>query len=80
MFLVKKKDGTHHPVRDFCKVDKVTVLDDFPLPVLSELLQSIDKDNSVFSSLDLKSGFWQIPLDTLSRGITTFSTPSSHYE
>lgn len=80
MFLVKKKDGSFRPVIDFRKVNEVTVPDVYPLPVLSELLQSIGKGNSVFTSLDLKSGFWQIPLATQSREITAFSTPSGHYE
>ncbi len=51
-----------------------------PLSVLSELLQSIGKDNTVFTSLDLLSGFWQIPMDKESREITAFSTPAGDYE
>ncbi len=34
----------------------------------------------VFNSLDLLSGFWQVPRDKESREITAFSTPAGHYE
>ena len=80
LFLVKKKDGNYRVVIDFRRVNEVTVPDHYPLPVLQDLLQSIGPNNTVFSTLDLKSGFWQIPLDENSRHITAFSTPSGHYE
>ncbi len=65
---------------DFRKVNALTVPDHYPLPALSELLQSIGKDNTVFTSLDLLSGFWQIPMDKKSSDITAFSTPTGLYE
>ena len=80
MFLVGKKDGSYRPVIDFRKVNALTVPDHYPLPVLSDLLQSLGSSNTVFSSIDLLSGFWQIPLDAKSREITAFSTPFGHYE
>ncbi len=80
LFLVGKKDGSYRPVIDFRKVNALTVPDHYPLPILSDLLQSLGDSNTVFSSVDLLSGFWQIPLDAKSREITAFSTPSGHYE
>ena len=80
LFLVPKKDGSYRAVIDFMQVNDATVPDHYPLPVLQDLLQSIGKDNTVFSTLDSKSGFWQIPLDENSRHITAFSTPTGHYE
>ncbi len=71
LFLVPKNDGSYRSVIDFRKVNALTVPDYYPLPVLSELLQSIGKDNTVFTSLDL-SGFWQISMDKESREITAF--------
>ncbi len=56
-FLVPKKDGYYVPVIDFRKVNVLTVSDHYPLPVLSEFLQSTGKDNTVLTSLDLLSGF-----------------------
>ncbi len=78
--MVPKKDGSYHPVIDFQKINALTVPDHYPLPVLSELLQSIGKHNTVFTSLDLLSDFWQIPMDEKSREITAFSTYTGHYE
>ncbi len=76
MFLVGKKDGSYRPVIDF---RNVTVPDHYPLPIISDLLRSLGDSNTVFSSIDLLSGFWQIPLEAKSREITAFSTPG-HYE
>lgn len=80
VFLVPKKDGSYRVVIDFRKVNNVTVPDHYPLPVLSDILQSIGKDNVIFTNLDLKSGFWQIPLSLSSRPITAFSTPKGNFE
>ena len=80
MFLVPIKDNTWHPVIDYRKLNSVTVSDRFPLPVLADLLQSLGEHNTVFSSLDLISGYWQVPLAPESRPLTAFSTPSGHFE
>ena len=80
LFLVPKKDGTYRPVIDFRQVNKVTEDDRYPLPVLKDLLMSLGRGNSVFSSLDLLSGYWQVPLAPESRKITAFSTPKGHFE
>ncbi len=34
----------------------------------------------MFTTLNLTSGFWQIPLSADSRSVTAFSTPTGHYE
>ncbi len=80
LFLVPKKDGSYRAFIDFRKVNNVIVPDHYPLPVLSDILQSIGKDNTVLATVDLKSGFWQIPLSRSSRAITAFSKPKDHFE
>ncbi len=60
LFLVPKQDGSWRPVVDFRRINKVTVSDHYPLPLLSDLLQSLGRNNTVFTSLDLLSGYWQI--------------------
>ncbi len=80
LFLASNKDGSYRPLIDFRKVNAPTVPDHYPLPILSDLLQSLGDSNTVFSSIVLISGFWQIPLDPKSREITAFSTPFGHYE
>ncbi len=80
LFLVPKKDGQYRPVIDFRKVNEVTEDDRYPLPVLSDLLMSIGQGNKIFSSLDLLSGCWQVPLAPESREVRAFSTPTGHFE
>ncbi len=80
LYLVLKKDGQFRPVIDFRKDNEVTEDDRFPLPVLSDLLMSLGHGSKFFSSLDLLSGYWQVPLAPKSREITTFSTRNGHFE
>lgn len=80
LFLVPKKDKSFRPVIDFRRVNTATVDDHYPLPVLSDLLMSLGRGNRIFTSLDLLSGYWQVPLTADSREITAFSTPQGHYE
>ncbi len=79
LFLVPKKDGTFRPVIAFRRVNDVTVGEQFPLPVLSDLM-NLGEGNKSSSSLDLLSGYWQVPMDPESRKITAFSNPSGHFE
>ena len=79
LFLVPKRDGTFRPVIDFRKVNMVTEDDRHPLPVLRDILTSLGKGNVVFSTIDLLSGYWQVPLSQESQKITAFSTPNGHY-
>ena len=79
LLLVPKPDGTWRPCVDYRKLNSVSVPDRFPLPVLGDLLRSLGQ-NKVFTTLDLISGFWQIPLDEESRPLTAFSTPTGHWE
>ncbi len=80
MFIVPKKDRSFRPVINFRKVNEVTEDDRYPLPVLGDLLMSLGQGNTIFSSLDLLSGYWQVPMAAESRKITAFSTPSGHFE
>ncbi len=54
--------------------------DRYPLPVLRDLLMSLGQGNKIFRSLDLLSGYWQVPLAPESREITAFSIPTGHFE
>ncbi len=80
LVLVPKKDGTLRPVINFRRVNEVTVEDHYPLPVLRDLLMYLGSGNKVFSSLDLLSGYWQLPVAPESREVTAFSTPNDHFE
>ena len=64
--MVNKKDGSHKFCIDFRKVNKVTKVGSFPMPFDADALDSL-ADTSVFSTLDLKSGFWRIEMYLNSR-------------
>lgn len=52
LLLVPKKDGTWRSVIDYRELSMVTVKDGFSLPVISDILLSLGKNN-VFFTLDL---------------------------
>ena len=79
LVLVKKKDGTWHFCIDFGKVNAMTHRDASPLPRINETLDSL-AHASVFTTLDLASGYWQVELEESAKEKTAFSTPGGHYE
>ena len=59
--LVRKKDGTLHFCVDFRRLNARTKKDSYPLPQIQEALESM-VGSAHFSSMDFKSGFWQIKM------------------
>lgn len=60
VLLVKKKNNTFRLVCDYRKLNAATISDNYPLPLIEDLVTSVSKSRS-FSSSDLFSGFHQIP-------------------
>ena len=50
----------------------------YPIPTLDDILPRLNKAK-VFSTVDLKCGFWQVRLDDESADLTTFNTLSGGY-
>ena len=78
VLVVKKKDGSYRLVIDYRQLKKVTANDPFPLPRNDDFMANIG-DYSVFATLDLHSGYHQIPLDKDSPALIAFTTPFGHY-
>jgi hypothetical protein len=72
--LVKKKDGTVRFCTDYRRLNRLTKDEAAPLPRIQEVLRDFGTA-TVYSSLDLKSGYWQIPMDQASKRLTAFATP-----
>ena len=64
--LVKKKDGSYRFCVDHCNLNSITKKDAHPLPRVDDLLDALH-GSCLFSTLDLRSGYWQVSVDPKDR-------------
>lgn len=69
--VVDKKDGSKRFCVDFRQLNKITKTNSWPLPLIDDLLDQLGKA-SYFTSLDLKSGYWQVQMQEQDKEKTAF--------
>ena len=77
--MVKKKDGTWRFCVDYRKINAATHQDAYPLPRIDATLDSL-AGSTLFTTLDLASGYWQVELEPSDKEKTAFSTPKGHFK
>ena len=77
--MVPKPDKTKRICIDYRKLNAITIPDGFPLPRVLDILDSL-AGSTIFTTLDLKAGYWQTKLDETSIPKTAFTTSDGHYE
>lgn len=77
--LVRKKDGSWRYCIDFRALNNVTVKDAYPLPLIEECMDSL-ADKKYFCTLDMNSGYWQIPVSPEDKEKTAFITRYGLYQ
>src|SRR5664279_3733861 len=79
LLFVEKKDKTQRLVMDYRSLNEVTIKNKYPLPNINELFDQL-KGASVFSKIDLRSGYHQLKIRKEDTPKTAFVTRYGLYE
>jgi len=76
--VVKKKDGSLRCCVDYRQLNERTVKDAYPLPRIDDCLDTL-AGAKLFSTFDLRSGYYQVAMDPQDAHKTTFTTRRGTY-
>nr|GEX56338.1 putative reverse transcriptase domain-containing protein [Tanacetum cinerariifolium] len=79
VLFVKKKDGSFRMCIDYQELNKLTVKNRYPLPRIDDLFDQL-QGSSVYSKIDLRSGYHQLRVREEDIPKTAFRTRYGHYE
>ena len=77
--IVDKKDGSKRFCVDFRRLNKITKKNSYPLPLIDDILALLGKAK-FFTSLDLKSGYWQVSMEEKDKEKTAFACHRGLFE
>lgn len=72
--LVKKKNGKWRSCVDYRQLNAKSAPDAYPLPRIHHIFDRL-REAQYISSIDLKNGYWQIPVSPESKQYTAFTVP-----
>jgi hypothetical protein len=79
VLFVNKKDGSRRMCVDYRSLNKVTIKNNYPLPRIEDLFDQM-RGATVFSKIDLRSGYHQLKIRTEDIPKTAFTTRYGLYE
>ncbi|GFU15926.1 hypothetical protein TNCV_2368541 [Trichonephila clavipes] len=79
IILCKKKNGEHSLCVDYRNLNRKMIKDKFPLPLIEQVLGKLE-NSKVYTSLDLKNGFFHVPMDPNNTKYISFVTHEGQYE
>nr|GFA97342.1 reverse transcriptase domain-containing protein [Tanacetum cinerariifolium] len=77
--ICQKKDGSFRICIDYQELNELTVKNRYPLPRIDDLFDQLQR-SSVYSKIDLRSGYHQLRVREEDIPKTTFRTRYGHYE
>ncbi len=78
-FFIKKKDGKLRPVQDYRKLNKQTIHDNYPLPLIKTILEQL-QGRSLFTKFDIQWGYNNIRIKEGDEWKAAFKTPKGLFE
>ena len=76
---MKKKDGSFRLCIDYRQLNKVTIRNQYPLPMINELFDQL-QGSRVYSKIHLRSGYHQLRVQKSDVTKIAFKTRYRHYE
>ncbi len=78
-FMVPKPNGEHRMVINYIPLNKITVKEDFTISYISDILERLAA-SVWYTDIDIRAGYYQIPMDEASIKLTAFYTPDGIFE